>query len=222
MSDYDAQFVPGTALPLKGPGGSDQSEGRGQVILRPERHPRSLLERISARDDIDPHEQAVVAAALRAFDRRPKHERSIFFQVGGTTDSTTGNLVSFLYEVPQGMEGHVTNVTVDAPDTAAITPSAPFANAASFQFLAVAPPATAIGNATAATTALRAGLVAFAPTAAGGPIIPGQWTFTDSVAPIAYGGEAFWYVLVGGSQAGIAGKRLQLSIRVDLYEKQPI
>lgn len=211
-------LIPGTALPVHtGPGG-EQTEGRGTVTENPERTSPSLLERIGSRDEVSPLELAVVEAALRAFDKRPPRTRTMFASAGGQTDATTGNLIMPLFEVPQGWKGDLSSLIVDTGGSATITPSAPYSNAASYAFIAVAPPTTFVNPTATVVAALRRGLVAFAPNAAAGPIIPGQWTFGGADGPIAWGGEMFYFVLVGGSIAAIQGQAIQATYRVELTE----
>ena len=208
----ETELIPGTALPY---GGQASGEGRGSI----ERYTRSqpLLERLADRDDIAPHELAIVAAALRAYEHAPKFEKTVFEQHSGQADATTGNLVLELHAVPQGMEGHIAQVTYDTPQVATINPSAPFANAASWSFLAVA--SRGYGQQNANADALRAAMVAFAPSSAAGPIVPGQWTFNDSNAPVAFGGESVYLVVHGGSQAALAGAAYIASIRLNLFSR---
>ncbi len=213
------ELIPGTSLPVYAPGSAYQQEGRGDVRITEDRQPRSLFEKIEQEDGLTAAERGFVAAAIRAYDRRPKKVRHVDATVGGQTNATTGNLVLPLYECPQGSELHVTNVTVDTPGSATITPSAPFANASSWMYLSAAGASTSPNN-LAAVTALRAGMIAFAPTSAAGPIIPGQWTFNDSNARIAFGGEMVYFVLVGGSIAGILGQTLAVSFRFNLLSDE--
>jgi hypothetical protein len=212
------ELIPGTSLPMYAPASTLQPEGRGDVKITPERQPHSLLERIDDPANLTETERIFVQAALRAFDRKPLKTRHVDIATGGVTDATTGNLVVPLYLCPQGSELHITNVTVDAPGSATINPSAPFANAASFMFLAKAG-ANAATNSANATT-LRPGMVAFAPTSAAGPIIPGQWTFNDSNARIAFGNEQVYFVLIGGSVAAILGVSLRVSFRFNLLSEE--
>lgn len=211
-------LIPGTALPLSPPGAAAQPEGRGNVILTPARQPVSMLERLSQRDDISPAELMYLDAAVRRFDRQPPSKRYRFIPSSDTTDASTGNLALQLYEVPQGAECHLASVTVDTPSSATITPAAPYANAASYMFLAKAPPSTSDNDAFALS--LRPGLIAFAPTAAGGPILPGQWTFGEGDAPVGFGGEMFWLVIVGGSQAAILGLTVTAKTKIIEYGGQ--
>jgi hypothetical protein len=140
--------------------------------------------------------------------RNPYTFRRIFQQTSGQTDPTTGNLVIRLFLCPLGHELEVGSVVVDLPGSATITPSAPFANAASFAFLAVA-----AGGATAASVAqMRAGLVAFAPIVAAGPILPGHWTFDQGTEPIVHGGQELFYVLSGGSIAALLNQQVQATL----------
>lgn len=214
-----AELVPGTALPATGPDQTRQPENRGTMIPTPGSDSStpgvSLFERLTARDDISVSEAHLVGAALRAFDRAPKAEKIIYGSIGDQTDPTTGNLVVLLEQIPQGSHGRITQVTVDAPMSATITPAAPYANALSFAYVAVLPPTSGVSDATAATS--RAGLVAFAPTSAAGPILPGQWTFNEDEAPVAWGGEAVYFVLVGGSVAATLNLFLQVTYRINLY-----
>lgn len=216
-----SEIVPG--LPVAEPGQAAQVEGRGTVELRPEHLAPSLVDRLEEVDGLTVGERAVILAAIRAYDHRPRQQRSIFAQAGGQTDGTTGNVVIPLFTTPAGMEGHVALVTVDCPGFATVNPSAPFANAASWAFLALAQAqggSSASGSLAASVDTLRAGLIAFAPNAAAGPIIPGTWTFNDSNAPICLAGETLFYCLHGGSQANLTALRLQVSYRVNLYSRE--
>ena len=215
-----AELIPGTALPMYAPGDEPQIEGRGEVDYTT--RGVSLLEKIGSRDDVAPHELAIVAAALRAFDRAPKKEKTIFQQVMGQTAATTGDLILELFEVPAGMEGHLTFANLDAPGSA-ITPSAPLAAGTAWAFLAILPPSS-LPNQVVAGAALagRRGLVDFAPNPAlaTSSCVPSNWTFNDSNAPVGFGGEAFYMVIVGGNVAGIVSKQIEVSFRVNLYSVQ--
>jgi hypothetical protein len=208
------ELIPGTALPLHGgPQAAQQIEGRGDIQLTPQRQPPSLLEKISDPDFLSAAERVYMEAAIRAFDKRKILEKEEYFSVGDQTDATTGNCVVSLFEVPAGKRGDVVQVLVDAPGSAAITPAAPFANAASWAFICIAPASSGLAD----SAALRQGLAAFAPTSAGGPILPGQWTFNDSNAPVAWGGEQVYFVLVGGSVAAVVNLQIQVTVRINLY-----
>ncbi len=207
------ELIPGTSLPLHAPSGATQTEGRGGVQLTDARQPPSMLEHIGPPDEVSPREQVLLEAAIRAFDRGRKVETTVDGTSQGLTDATTGNLTLILYECPQGSELHITNVTIDVPNSATITPAAPFSNASSYAFIAVAPPSTSPPPA----LSLRGGLVAFAPTSAAGPFLPGQWTFNDSNARVARGGQAVYFVLVGGSVAAIKGITVAASYRFNIY-----
>lgn len=200
------------------PGQSAQPEGRGEIKLTPEHLAPSLVDHLENVDGLSVAERAVLLAAIRAYDHRPRQERTIFAQASGETDGTTGNLVLPLLTVPAGMEGHVTFVNVDAPGTA-ILPGAPFANAASWAYLAALSPGLALNSQALAS---RPGELVFAPSPASATaaLVPYTWTFNDSNAPVIFGGEALVYVLVGGTQAGIAGKQIQVSYRVNLFSRQ--
>jgi len=211
-------LIPGTTLPYHGGPGGLQPEGRGEIVPNPDRQPRSLIEKLENRDDVSPVELAFAAAAIRAYDHKARKERDIYASTGGVTDATTGNIVLPLFEVPAGMFGHVAQVTVDAPGSATITPSAPYANASSWAYIAIASASSVPSN--PATTGLRNGLAAFAPSSAAGPIIPGQWTFNDTNAPVAWGGEQVFFVLVGGSVAAVKGLNLQVTYRINLYTRE--
>jgi len=214
------QFIPGTALPTN-VDEAGSGEGRGEPSFLPSRIPGpSLFEKLGDRDDITPSELAVITAALRVYDQRPKKERTVDNTVGARTDATTGNLVVELFSCPQGWEAHIANVTVDAPGSATITPTAPFASGSAWSFISVAPPTT--GEPASLADALRVGMVTFAPVAAGGPIIPGQWTFNDSNARVAYGGESIFYCLHGGSVAALLNLTLQVGFRLNLYARSDV
>lgn len=209
------ELVPGTTLPIHvGPGG-EQVEGRGNVELRPERLAPGLVDKLQNVDGLEPHERMMLELALRNFDRREPYRRTIYAQVAGETDATTGNLVVPLFTVPAGFEGHIANVTADVPDSATINGSAPLANAAIFTFLSIAA-AGSFTNANADLARLRRGVVAFGPTSAGGPSLPFTWTFNDSGAPVAFGGEVVYYVLRGGNIAAALSQSVQVSYRINL------
>ncbi len=209
-------LIPGTSLPFIPPGAADQVEGRGDVIINPDRQGPQTSERVANEDLISAQAYAVVEAALRAFDRKERRETHYYVESADQTDATTGSAVMQLFEVPQGMEGHVSNVIVDVPQSATLTPSAPYANAASFMFLAISGPTNTDNDNAALVTGLRAGMVAFAPISAGGPMLPGQWTFNDSNAPIIFGGQTLYFVLNGGSQAAILNLYLRARTRINL------
>lgn len=209
------ELIPGTALPLhSGPGGY-QPEGRGDVHLPVARIPPALVQGDPSPDEVTEAHRRLVDAAIRSFDRAPKLDRTVFQQAAGQTDSTTGNLVLEMYECPQGKEGRLTNVTVDTPSTAAITATAPFASASAWAFLAVLGASSGVDNTN--PLGFRAGLVAFAPTSAAGPILPGQWTFNEDQSPIIWGGQQLYYCLVGGSVAAIKNVQIEATYRIDLY-----
>lgn len=209
------ELIPGTSIPITTPGMAEQPEGRGGIQLRPERQPPALVDGDPTPDEVSAMQQRLMEAAIRAYDRAPKLDRTIAQSTAGQTDATTGNLVLELFECPQGKEGRVTNVTVDLPGSATITPAAPFANASSWAFLAALGPTSGLGNGN--PTGLRAGMVAFAPTSAAGPILPGQWTFNEDESPILWGGQMLYFVLVGGSVAAITNVLVECSYRVNLY-----
>lgn len=216
------ELIPGTSIPITGPSVALQPEGRGDVTIIPERLPVSMIDE-SVENPVDSHEgqQALLGAALRYFNFASKRLRVEFPRVNVTTDASTGNAAVMLFEVPQGMQAHLASATIDIPGSSSITPGAPLTNAAAFAILAVAPPSTGINNPTAAQiTAFRRGSVGFSPSAAGGPIIPGQWTYNDSNAPVAFGGQAFWYVVNGGGVAAILGQSLTVSARVNLENRE--
>lgn len=219
MSDSQphVELIPGTALPMYAPGDTAQTEGRGDVQIRPGRQPVSLLERIAANGDgVSGAELAHIDAAIRAYNKAVELEAMYFPRQADQTDPTTGNLVLPIFDVPQGMQGHLSMLTVDAPQSATINPSAPFSSSGVYAFIAVAPPTSSDDDA----VSLRSGLVAFAPTASGGPVLPGQWTFNDSNAPIAWGGQTFYYCLVGNSQAALTNIAIQATGRVNLYRRR--
>jgi hypothetical protein len=213
-------LLPGTALPLSAGGGGHQTEGRGGIELTPQRAPVSLLERLGARDDISSAELAFVGAAIRGFDHRPRRLKTIFDGATGQTDASTGNLVVPLYQCPAGCEAHVALVVADPTNTAGTTPNAGFANTASWAFLAAAQESTGLANAN--VLSLRPGLFAFAPSPAviaanAAVVLPFEWTFNDSNAPVLQSGDTLWYGLVGGSQATILNITVRLTYRINLY-----
>jgi hypothetical protein len=213
------ELVPGTALPITPPGAATQLEGRGTVIPNPERAPQPLEDRTGpgGADEIGEGQFAIVEQLLRRYDHSRKTVRTYFTEQSDQTDGTTGNCVLQLFEVPQGGEAHISNVIVDAPQSATITPAAPYGNAASFAFLAISSPINTDSDSAAA--ALRTGMVAFAPVSAAGPIIPGQWTFNDSNAPVAFGGSMVYFVLVGGSIAAVLNLNIRARCRVNLHSR---
>lgn len=211
------QLVEGVALPVHEPGAAPASEHRGEVALAGEHLAPSLLEKLQDdRDGLTAHERQILAAALRAYDTRKRLAFVKFDQVGGETDGTTGNVVIPFYTAPAGAEAHLTNVFVDAPKSAAITAAAPLANAAIFSTLAIAGSGGLDANAADADN-LRAGGVASLPVAAAGAVVPGQWTWNDSNAPVVWGGETAYYLLHGGSIAAAKSLQLQISFRVNVY-----
>lgn len=210
------ELIPGTALPMYAPESARQPEGRGGIQLTDERQPPSMLRDIPDPDGVTEAHKRLVEAAIRSFDRGPARHRTMYPVSADQTDGTTGNLVLQLFEVPAGMEGRITNLVVDAPQSATINPSAPYGNAASWSFIAVGPPTSTDSDAIVDT--LRNGMVTFAPVSAAGPIIPGQWTFNDPSAPIAYGGEMFYFCLHGGSIAAILNLMIRTRARINLYQ----
>lgn len=219
----EVEFIPGTALPIGETGAASSGEGRGLPRFR-EGRGKSLLEAIGDRDDIPVHELAVLDAALRAYDRMPPAEKPIFQSNSGESDATTGNLVLPLFTVPAGMYGQVTQVVADVPGSASINPSAPLANAAIWAFIAsLSPlgmgggPGAALLNANADN--YRFGLLDFLPVSAGGPTIPGRWTYGDDNGPIVWGGEQLVYVLHGGSIAAAKSLQVQVTFRINLMSR---
>lgn len=210
-------LIPGTALPIQSGRGGSSGEGRGGVQLTPERQPPGLLDPNQDRPSLDPAELALVRAALAAYDRRPRKLKTVYDTTAKATDGTTGNLVVPLFTCPAGCEGHVTQVTVDVPGSASITPSAPYSNAASWAFLAAIPGGGTSGPLNSQADTFRNGMVTFAPVSAAGPFLPGQWTFNDTSAPILYGGDQLLFVIHGGSIAAILAQTVQVTYRVDLY-----
>jgi hypothetical protein len=208
-----SELIPGTALPVQAPGSSPQVEGRGTVGMGA---PKSLLQKISEHDQITPSELAYADHALRAFANQPKKQRFYWVTAQASTDATTGNVVIPVFQVPAGFQAGIANVVADAPDQTAITPSAPFANAASWSFVAKQRETSITNPAQAVGSGLRRGLVAFAPVTAAGPILPGQWTFGSHNSPLAFGGETIYYVLVGGSQASLTNIVIQVQMRLNL------
>lgn len=209
------ELIPGTSIPIQSSFGSPQHEGRGSITPAPGREPVSIFERLSARDDISPAELAFLLAAVKQFDRRPRKLRTIYQVAQGQTDATTGNLALPLFQCPAGCEAHVTRVNIDAPGST-LTPSAPFANALSFAYLSSSTESTAIA-AGQVDALLRPGLVAFAPTSAAGPFLPGEWTYNDTNAIVLQGGDYLWLAIHGGSQAGITNLQILCTYRINLF-----
>lgn len=212
------ELIPGTSLPIMAPLAAPQPEGRGGVQLTDARQPPSMIdpETSGDPDGLTLAQRTLVETAVRAFDRRPQLEQTFFVPAADQTDATTGNMVLQLFEAPAGTECHLSSLLIDTPSSATITPVAPFANASVWAMICVGPPSSS-DNDTVSITSLREGMVAFAPTSSGGPILPGLWTFNDSNAPIARGGEQFYYVLSGASIAGILNVRIRCRARINLY-----
>lgn len=213
MSSTHPELIEGTSLPYTVAATTLQPEGRGTPVFAG-MHPGgpSMLERIAP--VVEPHELAIAAAALRAYDRSPKLERTIFDAANDQTDGTTGNLLLQLFEVPAGSEGRLTNVAIDAPNSA-FSASAPFSSATAWAFLAKGSPTNTDNDSFAAT--LRPGLLAFAPTSVAGPWLPGQWTFTDDQAPVAFGGQMFYLCIIGASVATLLNITVRAAYRVNLW-----
>lgn len=211
------ELVPGTSLPIQRSYGSPQPEGRGGVQLTEDRQPPSVIDPRAEQPSFSAAELAFVRAAISAYDRRPRKLKTVYDTTAKITDGTTGNLVVPLFTCPAGCEGHVTQCTVDIPNSASINPSAPFANASSWAFLASIPGGGTSGPLNSQADTFRPGMIAFAPAAAAGPIAPGQWTFNDTSSPILYGGDQLLYVLHGGSIAAILSQSVQVTYRIDLY-----
>ena len=88
------QFIPGTALPTN-VDEAGSGEGRGEPSFLPSRIPGpSLFEKLGDRDDITPSELAVITAALRVYDQRPKKERTVDNTVGADWDNVQLSLVA--------------------------------------------------------------------------------------------------------------------------------
>jgi hypothetical protein len=214
------ELIPGTAIPISAPSQAPQPENRGTVLLTPERMPHRLAEGDGKPDEVTVAQLALLDAALRAYDRSPKFDRAYMAQASALADVTTGNLVLPLFDVPQGAEAHLVFVTVDTPLKATVTPTAPAANAATWSYLAVLPTSSGQANAQASLAGgFRNGLVDFAPNPASttGAALPFRWVYDDSTAPIAWGGESFWYVQIGGSQASVANATVKVNYRVNLW-----
>lgn len=213
------ELLPGTSLPLAGASerigtGAVNKPDTGEIQIIRDRAPVSLFEKLSQRDDLTPGELLFVDQAIRAMDVKRRSIKTIFQVQAGVTDGTTGNLVQLLFNCPFGCEGKVTNVTIDAPNSATINPSAPFSNAASFAYLAITSQAGVDSNANA--DRYRGGLVAFAPTSAAGPFIPGQWTFNHNASPAMQGGDQLHLIIHGGSIAALLALTIQATFRIEL------
>lgn len=188
----------------------------------------SILDKLGRGETLGQHELAYLTAVLLEREVTRKQERPYYseefheyIQASGTTDATTGNLMIDIFEVPKGWEAHVTDVVVDVPGSASITPSAPFANAASYAYLTLIPKGMK-GTATAANAAsaqIRDGMIAFAPSSAGGPILPGQWTFNEANAMTVSDQFIVYLALVGGSVAAILSQSVQVTARIDRFKR---
>lgn len=218
------ELIPGTALPIVAPGGTVQTEGRGEIELHPDRGPVSLLEKVA--DRFSPAELAYTQAALRAFDQQAKLERVVFDQATNTTEnSANGNIAIQCYECPAGMEGRISFVTADTPGQSTITPTAPLANAATWCFIAILPASQGRGlpsNADLTNGALRMGLVDFwpDPPSSTGACLPAKFgTYGDDGGPVLYGGDSLWFCLIGGNQANIKGQTVKVNFRVNLWSR---
>ena len=208
------ELIPGTALPLHvGPGGQ-QGEGRQSIGITRERAPVAMTEGENV-DGLDPRTLALVERMITRYDAAAKRvTKTIFGSAGGVTDATTGNLVVPLFTTPQGMDGRLTYCTVDAPLSVTINPTAPFASGSAFIYLSIS--ASSSGDSAANATTYRGGMVAFAPTSAGGPMIPGQWTFNIDQAPVVQGNESIHFICSGGSVAAIKAVTLRVKYRIEL------
>lgn len=218
------------------PGLRERPTDRTEIPREPDRpavlHPLAILNKLNKGETLEPHELALLTATFLEQQSQRRQERPYYTEfaveesaVSGVTDGTTGNLVLPLYELREGWEGRIVSATIDVPGSSSITPAAPFANAASWIFLAYIPkgqkgdaqPAGASNaNATAPATRLRQGMVAFAPVSAAGPILPGQWTFNEDQIPVMRNEAILVFVLVGGSIAALQAITIQVAYRVNL------
>lgn len=185
----------------------------------------ALVEKLSRGEPLPQHELAYLTALLIERDTSARRESPLYTEVRHPPiapvtlilDGATGNGMALLYSPPKGWEGVPTSVTVDAPGSATITPSAPYANAASWMYLAKMAKGQQndIANANAANARIRDGACAFAPDSAAGPIIPGQWTYNQHNLPPVMEGEVLVFAIVGGSIAALQGLQLQITVRID-------
>jgi hypothetical protein len=182
-----------------------------------------ILARIGQGETLSPHEHAYLTSVLLERELTKQQERPYASETkqeilfgGGTTDATTGNLMVELYQVPAGWEAYVLYVMIDNTSSSTIIPSATFANSASWSFLVNLPKGDRglIKNANASTVQVRKGMVAFAPTSAGGPIVPGLWTFSENEAPVLRDEQSLSFSLVGGSVAAITSQSLLIQTRI--------
>lgn len=219
------ELIPGTSLPIRAPGEQPQVEGRGGVQLRDARRPPSMIAEGPVADGLDTIERHLIVAALRRYQSEQLFERVIMDQVTANADGTTGNCAVECYEVPQGYQGRVTLVTADTYLKATVTPTAPAANAATWCYIAVLPASSGRGGSPPATDltagVLRNGLVDFRPNPANsaGAALPASFGYGDDGAPVVWGGETLWFVLVGGSQASVQGAAIKVAFRINLYQR---
>lgn len=188
-----------------------------------------ILAKLGRGDDLAPHEHAYLTAILLERELTKKQERPYYSEefdegplaASGTCDATTGNLALPIFKMPRGWEGHLTNLTVDAPASSSITPTAPYANASSYAYIAVIPDGreSLAVAANSAAAVLRSYLRAFAPTSAAGPILPGQWTFNEATAPLIHENESVVYIIVGGSVSALQSLNVQVTARVNRYRR---
>lgn len=145
-------------------------------------------------------------------DRAPKREFEVYNpNIGGLSDAS-GNLVVRLYDVAQGFRLALNNVLVYPSSPTTINPSAPYGAAGAFAFLAIG---SAGGGTFAAQIAtLYPGMIAFAPTSAAGPFLPGQWTYGNHDAPKITGGQSLFLCINGAAAIANLGFQIDLGGRL--------
>lgn len=141
---------------------------------------------------------------ILVLDRLPKKEFPEYFPVPFSTDASGDALVK-LYDAPAGSRASLHNLIVFPQSDATINPAAPYANAAAFMFLAV--------GAGESASDLYPGMVAFAPTSSGGPILPGNFFWGTHDAPVVWPGQSLYLAIVGTGTIASLAMQARLKLR---------
>lgn len=155
-----------------------------------------------------------IIARLLRLGSTPKRELPRFFDVPGQLDAT-GSAVIKLWDCPQGWYSRLHNILVALGPTGtgagAVNPSAPIGASGVYMYLATGDQGDVNLN--------WGGVLAFAPTSAAGPIIPGNWTWGTKDGPILWGGQSLFLVVVGNSNASLTTRSLQVNVGLTQIEQ---
>lgn len=159
---------------------------------------------------LSPKHAAHLTRLLVERKREPRIEKHKELDLSANTDGS-GNLILMLYTCPAGGEVRLTRCDVALQSTTTYNPSAPYAAAGSYMFLARNSPAQYTTYTAAEILALWQGQVAFAPTSSAGPILPGSWQYAEKSGPLFRDGQAIFLVINGA--AAIASQALTINLR---------